>query len=125
MRYVLRRLLILPLVLAFAAVVVVLLPAVGVVQAVGALGVVAGLAGGLCGCGFAAVYCAGGCLCVACLLLCWASPVPRRRDGDWWRERDVRVLSWYLDVLMRTAERAIAFRLTLECAARPSPRIVR
>ena len=52
---------------------------------------------------------------LACLLLWLASPVPRWRDGDRWRARHVQVLSWYLGMLMRTAERVIAFRLTLEC----------
>ena len=59
-RYVLRRLLILPLMLVLAAVVlVVLLPVVAVVQAIVALGVVAGRR-------------------------------PRWRDGDRWRARHVR-----------------------------------
>ncbi len=118
MRYVPRRLLVLPLMLVLTVVVVVLLPVVAVVQAVMALGAVAGrrprwrmLRLWL----FAAGYCAGECLSVlACLLLWLASPVPRWREAGRWRARHVRVLSWYLDVLMRTAERMIAFRLTLE-----------
>ena len=32
-----------------------------------------------------------------------------------WRARHVQVLSWYLGMLMYTAERVIAFRLKLEC----------
>lgn len=119
MRYALRRLLILPLMLVFTAVVFVLLPVVGAVQALVALGVVLGRrprwrAFRLCV--FAAVYCAGECLCLlACLLLWLASPVPRWRDGDSWHTRHVQVLSWYLGMLMHTAERMIAFRLKLEC----------
>ena len=119
MRYAVRRLLVLPLMLVLAAVVFVLLPVVGVVQAVVALGVVAGRRSrwrGLRLWVFAAVYCAGECLCVlACLLLWLASPVPRWRDGDRWQARHVQVLSWYLGMLMHAAERMIAFRLTLEC----------
>ena len=119
MRYALRRLLILPLMLVFTAVVSVLLPVVGAVQAIVALGVVFGRrprwrAFRLWV--FAAVYCVGECLCLlACLLLWLASPVPRWRDGDQWRARHVQVLSWYLGMLMHTAERVIAFRLKLEC----------
>jgi 1-acyl-sn-glycerol-3-phosphate acyltransferase len=119
MRYAVRRLLILPLMLVLAAVVFVLLPVVGVVQAIAALGVVAGRRSrwrALRLWVFAAVYCAGECLCVlACLLLWLASPVPRWRDGDRWQARHVQVLSWYLGMLMHTAGRVIAFRLTLEC----------
>jgi hypothetical protein len=119
MRYALRRLLVLPLMLLLAAVVFVLLPVVGVVQAIAAVGVVAGRRPrwrALRLWVFAAVYCAGECSCVlACLLLWLASPVPRWRDGDRWQARHVRVLSWYLGMLMRTAERMIAFRLKLEC----------
>jgi hypothetical protein len=91
MRYALRRLLILPLMLVFTAVVFVLLPVVGVAQAIVALSVVFGRrprwrAFRLWV--FAAVYCAGECLCVlTCLLLWLASPVPRWRDGDQWRAR--------------------------------------
>jgi hypothetical protein len=119
MRYALRRLLVLPLMLVLAALVFVLLPVVGVVQAFVALGVVFGRrprwrAFRLWA--FAAVYCAGECLCVlACLLLWLASPVPRWRDGDRWQTRHVQVLGWYLGMLIRTAERMIAFRLKLEC----------
>jgi hypothetical protein len=83
--------LVLPLMLVLAAVVFVLLPVVGVVQAIVALGVVAGRRSrwrALRLWVFAAVYCAGECLCVlACLLLWLASPVPRWRDGDWWQVR--------------------------------------
>lgn len=119
MRYALRRLLILPLMLVFTAVVFVLLPVVGVVQAIVALSVVFGRqprwrAFRLWA--FAAVYSAGECLCLlACLLLWLASPVPRWRDGDRWSARHVQVLSWYLGMLIHTAERVIAFRLKLEC----------
>lgn len=66
MRYAVRRLLVLPLMLVLAAVIFVLLPVVGVVQAVVALGVVAGRRSrwrGLRLWVFAAVYCAGECLC--------------------------------------------------------------
>ncbi len=119
MRYALRRLVIVPLMLVITAVIFVLLPVVGLVQAVVALGAVAGHRPrwrALRLWAFAAFYCAGECLSVlACLLLWLASPVPRWRDGDRWRARHVGVLSWYLDVLMRTAEKMIAFRLQLEC----------
>ncbi len=119
MRYALRRLLVLPLMLVLTAVVFVLLPVAGVVQAVVALGVVAGRRRprwrALRLWVLAAVYCAGQCLSVlACLLLWLASPVPRWRDGDRWRARHVQVLSWYLGLLMHAAERMIAFRLILE-----------
>lgn len=107
MPYAVRRLLVLPLMLVLAAVIFVLLPVVGVVQAVVALGVVAGRRSrwrGLRLWVFAAVYCAGECLCVlACLLLWLASPVPRWRDGDRWQARHVQVLSWYLGMLMRSS----------------------
>lgn len=119
MRWVPRRLLFLPFMLVLTPVVFVLLPVVGVVQAVVAFGVVVGRRPrwrALRVWVFAAVYCAGECLSVlACLLLWLASPVPRWRDGDRWRARHVRVLTWYLDLLMRTAEKMIALRLTLEC----------
>lgn len=119
MRYALRRLLIVPVMLVLAAVVFALLPIVGAVQAIVALGVVAGRRSRWRAFRlwvFAAVYCAGECLCMlACLLLWLASPVPRWRDDDQWRTRHVQVLSWYLGMLMRAAERMIAFRLNLEC----------
>lgn len=118
-RYALRRLLVLPLMLVLAALVFALLPVAGVVQAIVALGVVGGRRSrwrALRLWVFAAVYCAGECLCVlACLLLWLASPVPRWCDEDRWRARHVQVLTWYLGLLMHAAERMIALRLTLEC----------
>jgi 1-acyl-sn-glycerol-3-phosphate acyltransferase len=119
MRYALRRLLIFPLMLVLTAVIVVLLPVVALVQAIAALGVVFGRRARwrvLRLWVFAAAYCVGECLCVlGCLLLWLASPVPRWRDDDRWRARHVRVLGWYLGMLMRAAERVIAFQLRLEC----------
>ena len=118
MRYLPRRLLILPLMLVVTAVIFALLPVVAVVQAIVALGVVAGRRPrwrALRLWAFAAAYCAAECLSVlACLLLWLVSPVPRWRDSDRWRDRHVRVLTWYLDMLMHGAERTIALRLTLE-----------
>ncbi len=119
MRYALRRLLIFPLMLVLAAVIVVLLPVVGVVQVILALGLVFGrrprwrvLRLWV----FAGVYCVGEFSCVlGCLMLWLASPVPRWRDDERWRARHVQILSWYLGMLVRTAERMIAFRLKLEC----------
>jgi hypothetical protein len=118
LRHVLRRLLIIPFIVALTAVIVLLLPVVAVGQALGALCVLRGhppqwrvlrLAV------FAAVYCACECVClVACLLLWLASPVPRWRDDRRWRARHVRVLDLLLGTLLRTAQLVFDFRLKLE-----------
>ena len=119
MRYALRRLLIIPLMLVLAAVILALLPVVAAGQViVSALRVLRGhpprwralrlLA-------FAAVYSASECASVlACLLLWLASPVPRWRDDDRWRARHIRVLGGFLGTLLRTAQPIFGFRLKLE-----------
>ncbi len=119
MRSVLRRLLIVPLLLALTSVILVLLPVVGAGQAI---------ISALCAaCGrpprwralrlvaFAAVYGACECLCLlVCLLLWLASPVPRWRDGQRWRTRHVLVLAGFLGPLLRAAELVFGFGLKLE-----------
>jgi 1-acyl-sn-glycerol-3-phosphate acyltransferase len=118
MRYALRRLLLVPLMLALAAVILVLLPMVAAGQAIGALGGLRGHAArwrGLRLLVFAAVYSWGECVCLlACLLLWLASPVPRWRNDARWRARHVRVLDAFLGTLVRAAGLVFAFRLELE-----------
>lgn len=117
-RLVLRRLLIVPLLLALTTVILMLLPVAGAGQAISALCVLRGhpprwrvlrLAA------FAAVYSACECLCLlACLVLWLASPVPRWRDSQRWRARHVQVLACFLGTLLRAAGLLFAFRLKLE-----------
>jgi 1-acyl-sn-glycerol-3-phosphate acyltransferase len=119
MGYALRRTLVVPLMPVLAAVVVAMLPIVGLGQLiVSALGLLGGhrprwramrlLA-------FAAVYSASECAGVlACLLLWVASPVPRWRNDAHWRARHVRVLGSFLGTLLRTAQPILGFRLDLE-----------
>jgi 1-acyl-sn-glycerol-3-phosphate acyltransferase len=118
MRHVLRRVLIVPLLLALTTVILVLLPVVGAGQAISAVCVVRShpprwrvlrLAA------FAAVYSAGECLCLlVCLLLWLASPVRSWRDDRRWRARHVQVLACFLATLLRAAQLVFAFRLKVE-----------
>lgn len=119
MRYALRRLLIIPLMLVLAAVILALLPVVAAGQMiVSALRALRGHSPrwrALRLLAFAAVYSASECASVlACLLLWLASPVPRWRDDDRWRARHVRILGGFLGTLLRTAQPIFGFRLKLE-----------
>ena len=116
--YLLRRLLIVPFMVALAAFLLALLPVVAACEAVTVLGLVAGRRPRwrvLRLTAFAAVYAVAECGCLlACLLLWLASPVPRRRDEDRWRARHARILDRFLATLMRAAELTIVLRLRLE-----------
>jgi 1-acyl-sn-glycerol-3-phosphate acyltransferase len=118
-RYALRRLLIIPLVLALTIAIAAILPVVAVGQ--GAAAAFIRLRGGqprwraVRLLAFAVLYGISECGAVlVCLLLWVASPLPRWRDDARWRERHVRVLGGFLGMLFRAAGPVFGFRMRLE-----------
>lgn len=117
-RHVARRVLGTPAIVLLAALTLIALPVVAVLQMFSVLGYAIGRPPrfrALRAAAFAVVYTGGECLCLlACAVLWLRSPLPRRRDAQRWEQRHVRLLRALLGSLLRAASVLFAFRLRLD-----------
>jgi 1-acyl-sn-glycerol-3-phosphate acyltransferase len=116
MRDALRRAVMIPVVVALAALFLAALPLVALCWLVSCIRLLRGRpvrGRGLRLVTFGTVYLLGECLCLLACLALWLAD-PRARDAERWQARHVAVLRALLGVLVKTAEAVFAFRLELE-----------